>query len=758
MTTGITTTEARTLYDSIDQRTRIAGGNDAFGRERTVIRRMTVDLAALVSEIQTKGPIADPQRHRTWIFTDVLGLQLPPSSPPLNPKSQLVVFARRVETAGDARILVPPGMTVTVYASEWAGSIRFVAGQSLADGKNELVVDHLDAGSYGFTLRVQNGVWLEKPLINFGLLREGSDLAAHLEGTFLYATALYDSDPAAAIPLLRWIQRATASWPEQQDLYLQCSALLCTVAKRTGNARFVPWLSKDVYDREAAAQLEAVRQFEDNYNTFYQANVSIEQRAEAARLMVANYRDAEEAARKVTTSIQTTLTDAATSVSYYENKITEQRFAIDAATVLFQQGIARYQEQKKLEAGLAIAGAVVSFGVAAASAAFGVPDAKALTGLAEAAKTAKLTKEAAETVEALSKMGENLKSMYESLDKIVEAAKTLQEASELSNIPDDASSGDDGSYDDSTWEIFRDRATALVKPAIDEKIDGARDYLLSLTSLAIYGKAVNQARLNYLATGRELARHLLQQAVAKAQTIRMAKYVDDLEQGKAPNEEMMRWILQRYNAVRRWIFVALQNHADAFRYWALKEPQIPFSAEQKAGELCQALAAVMRGDVDTLESFNPPPQDFRGYRVEITDRAALAAFVANRRMVVPIGLDRKEFAKRDRVRLSAVRAWLEGAKADDTVRVTIGAAGSFRDRMRNATFEFTPAWPLELEFEYRLPKEVLTDGAFASEYRPSFFEPTPFTSWTIALPDDSLDVAEVSKVVLEFEGNAIARK
>jgi len=243
----------------------------------------------------------------------------------------------------------------------------------------------------------------------------------------------------------------------------------------------------------------------------------------------------------------------------------------------------------------------------------------------------------------------------------------------------------------------------------------------------------------------------------------MDAYVKDLEAGKAPNEEMMRWVLQRYNAVRRWLFIALQHHADAFRYWALRDSTVRFSVEQKAGELCAALARVISDNRERLEDFKPAPQDFFAKRIEIADAAMLRSFASDRRLVVPVTLDEDEFSGKDRVRLGAVRVWLDGVastRKSGVIRVMISAAGAYRDRLGASTFEFVPAWPLEFEFEYRIEanrRTVITDGAFATKYRPSFFEPTPFTTWTVVVTDKSLNLTTLEKVVLEFDGNSIAR-
>ncbi len=743
------------LYADIAARYQIPPLTDDFGQDKTVIRRMTVDLPMLLIELQGRTVNNAPlQPRKLVILCDVLTIGRQAGERPLTPDAHVLIFSRRVEVSGPARLVINAGRSVTWYANEWSGSLRLVG----ADPQSTTIPeeDVSAVRGFGFVARVGGGTMTRADLQNFGLMREGGDLATWLENTFLYASAEADEQPGSAPPMLQWIRRATASWPEMQQLYLQASALLCSVPKRPANAAFVPWLSQDVYDVETRAFIEAARQYEANYDAFHAANVTLDQQARFVQLMLDNFKDTESVAKKIAAQIQANLDEEELSVGVYQTKVTEQQFVIKRAELAFQQGIAKYKAEKEREFAFEITGAVLSLGVAAGAAAFGVPDTAALSSLASAAKAGKATKDAAETLEKLGKLGEQLGKMYESLKTIMAAARQLQSLSDLSSlILTEATAGT--ATDDASWDILRDRVAELIKPAIDENIEGAVDYKLALTSLAVYGKALNQSKAHYITTARELARQLLQQAAMARQSARTDQYIADLKAGKQPNEEMMRWLLQRYNTVKRWLLIALQNHNDAYRYWALQDPPRSLTFSSRVGEMCEAYAGIVKGEAETLESFQPPPQDFQGYRVEVSDPAAVAAFVAARRITVDVPTDHKVFARRERVRLRYLRVWLEGVQAADSVRISITGNGAYRDRYKGRVLDFVTAWPLELTFEYALPREIQMDAGFASQYRAFFFEPTPFTSWTIAVNDGDVALDRVTKVVLEFAGTAIAR-
>lgn len=296
----------------------------------------------------------------------------------------------------------------------------------------------------------------------------------------------------------------------------------------------------------------------------------------------------------------------------------------------------------------------------------------------------------------------------------------------------------------------------MMQPAVNEGIDGAAEYKVALLGLAIYGKALNQAQATLVGLAQQLTMHLLQEAAARSQAERMRTYIDELERGAPVSQELMRWLYERQLHVKRWLWTAIRNHNDAFRYWALAEPvQMPAFSEGVA-ELAEALGNIARGEADALESFRGP-QNFYGHRVRVDDAAALAGFRKTRRIAIEVGLHNPVFKNRDRVRLKNVSVWLEGVNAKDSVQLSVGASSGFRDRLQGREYQFAPAAPLELSFEYKPPEAIVFEGGFADDYRAFYFEPTPFSTWTVTVTDPELDLDGVRGIVLDFSGNAIKR-
>ena len=93
--------------------------------------------------------------------------------------------------------------------------------------------------------------------------------------------------------------------------------------------------------------------------------------------------------------------------------------------------------------------------------------------------------------------------------------------------------------------------------------------------------------------------------------------------------------------------------------------------------------------------------------------------------------------------------------------------------MEGGVFLFQGA-PFVRDFEYRVEKAqvgvsadfrfandtvafVEVEGRIDTSLSAAYFEPTPFSQWQIAVPDTSIDLTNVERIVVEFAGSAIAR-
>ena len=748
------TTLTAAVYESLRTRYRIPDATDTFDAGQTVIRRIFVDLNALCTELlalKLDGTNA-ALPAKLLIFCDTL--QVSENTPMLT--MHLRIFARRLTGSGTVRMAGVSSVAFYADVTDSGTFVTFETPPSAFYGGVRLDDTFTDCG---VSLRVVDRSIQVTRLLNYGQLREMPDTRQCLEQTYIYASLLYEENPALSAPLLRRIQRTTASWAgDIQNLYLQSSALLSTAELKAGPAAYVPWLAKEIYTKETTAFLAAAQKFEENYDAFRTAQTSLQDRAKYAGMMLRNYQDMTDVSTKLVAQARANFDDAEESVTSFRSRIKEQDQLVDTAKNDFKHGVIRYQREETLKFGLELTGAIISLGFAAGSIAFGMPDPKAIDSLVAAAKAGKAAADSAQALEKLAKTGASLKAACEALQKLVTTADRLRGIANMETPALDMSSIGAGETGDAEWEIFRDKVIEMMAPAIEEGIGGAVEYKLALLGLTSYGKSLNRAQAELIRTGQELSRLLLQEAMNTRQARRMAEYIEDMTKAKEPNEEMMRWLLERYGTVKRWLLLALQNYNDAFRYWALEEPAAKPGFNHSVAEIQEALGNIIRTESGVLQKFRPVPQSFHNYPVIVKDAQALEAFKKTRRLAIDIPLDNGTFAKNERVRLREMKVWLEGVASVDPVRLFISSSGTYADRYKGKNFAFATSWPVEWSFRYMAAgREIQMSAAFDEQFRAFYFEPTPFTTWTVSASDPNLDLSGLSRIVLEFSGSAIVR-
>jgi hypothetical protein len=173
-----------------------------------------------------------------------------------------------------------------------------------------------------------------------------------------------------------------------------------------------------------------------------------------------------------------------------------------------------------------------------------------------------------------------------------------------------------------------------------------------------------------------------------------------------------------------------------------------------------------------LEHFDPPPQLMSDKQFVVDDPRVLAdlATKGEARWVLP--LEAHAFAGFERVRLTRVRVWLDGARLPDggSVDVRMSTQGNYLDRFAERPFQFTSK-PLVRDFEYRVTElqvgtpdwrfpngsfgYIEVDGVVDDEVSYAYFQPTPFAEWHVIVRGDGLDLSGVTRLVMQFAGSVI---
>ncbi len=138
-----------------------------------------------------------------------------------------------------------------------------------------------------------------------------------------------------------------------------------------------------------------------------------------------------------------------------------------------------------------------------------------------------------------------------------------------------------------------------------------------------------------------------------------------------------------------------------------------------------------------------------------------------------IGLNTSAFSDLSRVRLRTVRMWIEGAVPPSSTRITVRmeTAGNYLDRFEGTKYQFTSK-PLQRIFRYRVSDKregtpnwrfengtfgyIEVDGTVDDEVRYAYFEPTPFSEWTIKInASEGVNLTGVTKITMEVAGSVI---
>jgi hypothetical protein len=266
----------------------------------------------------------------------------------------------------------------------------------------------------------------------------------------------------------------------------------------------------------------------------------------------------------------------------------------------------------------------------------------------------------------------------------------------------------------------------------------------------------------------------LQEQLAKAQQARLKTDVDSLEAGETMTVAIMQQLYQRCLDAKSSLVAALENYRASYFYWALRPSSVQGSIVDKAGALGSALTnltAIALDNKDAFDTWHTPPTDMDKQCV-VDDPSVLAALAKNHTASWVLRLDDPGFLGKDRVRARTGRVWLEGPQMPDntTVSIAISTSGSYRDRFNGAAYQFT-AEPLKRGFEYGIDVRgredpawmfangqlgyVEVDSSVAEGLGYVYFEPTPFTEWTITVAHPELDLSKVARIIMQFEGSAI---
>ncbi|KXY28651.1 hypothetical protein AT268_15350 [Bacillus cereus] len=678
---------------------------------------------------------------------------------------QLVIRTRRVEIESDGkaeiRLDYKDGSKLaqlTIYGLELSGTLHAIPIYNQSSPSPYPI----ELRNKGVRLSDKDGTFTQEEITYVVPTPQFPKL---FTSVFQVACLFYEFQPDIAADQLNWLKAFTAQYKDLSSLCIQSTALLTILTANHGENTFVPLLDKDLYRDEIAAFLAAAQQFEEQYHRYLDRNLAIADRKAAAILMLQHEQDTLLFKETLINQAKDNLRSAQNAVESSLQQFEKQQHAVTIAKIDFEYGLKKYHYEQQMKMAFKMLTAVLNF-------AESIGSIIATGGTAAPGEIIDIINSLKEVIEAggqLAALAQSLKECMEKLNELVELINKIYAlTAEISKASTDMDFSEEllkkiqenewelpkeDLTGEATWKIFQLKIAAALEDAIKKEVEGAREYLLSLDILAVYGQTLASNQVTIIRCSQELFRLLLEKHINQADLARLKDYIKNLEGQESENEEMEQKLYQRYLDMKQILFVALANYKHAYKYWALRDSDVNPNILKDVSELKVDVATLQKDCMEALKQFNPPPQPFQNRTIEITDSSALETLKETREASWEINLNDSFFENEYRVRLKLMRIWLDGVDATSKVQIRITNSGHYYDDYKNKKFQFNTE-PFNRGFSY-VGSTIITDGTIAEEFAYDYFIPNPFTTWTIKVQNGP-DLSKVTKIRMELAGSLVA--
>lgn len=743
---------------------------------------VAADLYLNLTEVLSRPEVILNQQAMIVVVADTLEI---PSDFVLSLENQAVfIFARQIIGAGNGVINLEgspesAGM-ITVISEDIQAQIDIIS--SLSNGSVEL--DTLDSSmtGWGKTISMAGG---ERDVTSItgdisGYIQMNP--LAHEEifnKTFDMAALIYDQNPQLSIQMLAWLEKSMRASsvilddnPLLANLYLQTAGFKQFVEFTSHNNNYVPYLDHRLYSEKYSAYLNVMQDYQQQYDRFMDRSAGNTERKKSAELALSKLNDATKAESSIIDHANVTIGKLETALKSVQKRYHNQEEAVFDARSTYLIGVENWKRKEELKAAFEIFSAIANLG----SAVTGV-----FVGNLEGASA--LTKQLAEEVpnaaDKMKNLATNIKSVTSVIDNITKSVAGIAKLTDevKKNIVHGKLVGvvNEFNFDVPSIEESNDAWDALLidvrnnlRFADSLGIRGARNYLAELEKLIVYGKSINSAQLRLVTEQSRLIDLMITAEVNQRQQQRVTDLIAEMEENEAAISELEQHFMRAVNNFKRPMYAALVNYREAFKYWALEESKVKPALNKSYLDYKSDWATFEDEYSLAMASFQPEPHGFTIRSINITDPAQLKNFTSTGELSFNLPLDEAAFCRYDRVRLNTVRAVLQGSElaAGQEFYLDITNNGAYQDRLKDKQFTFNAA-PLSRSFYYQLddnrldePLEkqisIITDGEVAKKYAFAYFEPTPFTTWSIALQNmKDYDLSKVERIHLEFKGTGI---
>ena len=318
------------------------------------------------------------------------------------------------------------------------------------------------------------------------------------------------------------------------------------------------------------------------------------------------------------------------------------------------------------------------------------------------------------------------------------------------------------------WASFKIDVEQMFTQIDSYDIDGASEYKVALLKLVIAGKSYCDAQVAVSKASTELATAKMQQKAAADKLTVYQQRSAALKSEIVTDEVTAILLYTKVLDAKRSVYLAFDSYLRAAEYFTLRPentfPPMPLMTA-KVDVFANALSQI-GGNELVLASLNPTPQkmgvaDKGGINLTLNDPQLIAQLKASASANWQIKTDNPSFNGFGRVRLDLVRVYLLGVTSKENIMVQIVTTGIYKDiNPKGGLPNLFVGAPMRINFVYSGSADnpnISFDGQVPVHYQNDFFQPTPFSTWTISVSKQSggaVDLSGLTGILIQLGGEA----
>lgn len=352
----VSSIDYKVLYEELLTNQQIPGTSYLNAtRTKYEIRDLFVDLREVFKSIED----SELTPSMISIFADVV--QIPNKFSCTLKDMQLVIRARRVEiqSEGAAEILLDYKdggklSQLTIYGIELSGVLHAtpIYNQSSSPPYS------IELTNKGVRLSDKDGIFTAEEITH---VVPTSQLPKLFTSVFQVACLFFESRPDIAANQLNWLKMFTTQYDGLTSLCVQSTSLMAILTANRGDNTFVPRLDKELYKDEINAFLGAAQQFEAQYHRYLDKNLAIDDRKNAALLMLKHEQDTLLFKETLINQAKNNLKNSRDAIETSLRQFDKQQNVLTLAKIEFEYGLKKYEYEQQMRLAFKMVSTVLNF-------------------------------------------------------------------------------------------------------------------------------------------------------------------------------------------------------------------------------------------------------------------------------------------------------------------------------------------------------------------------------------------------------------